>query len=38
VIDSRTTTSTNLQVVDLVELQRGSIGVSVNIFLVKREC
>jgi hypothetical protein len=38
VVDSRTTTSTDLQVAGLVELQRELTGVDVNTFLVKREC
>jgi hypothetical protein len=38
VVDSRTATSTDLQVAGLVELQRESTGVGVNTFLVKREC
>ena len=38
VVDSGTTTSIDLQIVDLVELQRDPIGVGVNTFLVMREC
>jgi hypothetical protein len=38
VVDSGTTIGTDLQVADLVELQRESTGVDVNTFLVKREC
>jgi hypothetical protein len=38
VIDSKTTTSIELEGANLVELQRELIGVYVNTFLVKRDC
>ena len=37
-VDSGTTRSTYLHVLDIVELQRELIGVGENKFLLKREC
>ena len=37
-VDSRTTIGTNLWVLGLVEVQRDTICVHVNTFLIKREC
>jgi len=37
-VDSKTAVGTDLSVEGLVELQRESIGVNLNTFLVKREC
>ena len=38
VVDSKTTTNHDLQIANLIGLQRESIGVGENDFLVKREC